>query len=152
MVSVNPSAIRFIKPQPLPDKEYEDVNNYKSLKEPDPKKDTPFWLPLYASPNIFIPAYLETSFTTCSVIYVRHPTARPGYSEIPTPYDADGSVVRYAWEWYVKRRPRIRSEAWRSRMPEDRAIKLGVVDRETLVKDGRSRFREDLKKIVARKK
>ena len=83
---------------------------------------TPFYLPLYASPWLFIPAYIEVSFATCSAIYVRHPTARPGYSEIPTPYDADGEIVRFAWEWYVKRRPRVRSKSQLARMPEDRAL------------------------------
>ena len=83
---------------------------------------TPFYLPLYASPWLFIPAYIEVSFATCSAIYVRHPTARPGYSEIPTPYDADGEIVRFAWEWYVKRRPRVRSHSQLARMPEDRAL------------------------------
>ncbi|KAI9069392.1 alpha-L RNA-binding motif-containing protein [Trametes sanguinea] len=81
---------------------------------------TPFHLPPYASPFLFIPAYLEPSFTTCSVIYLRHPTARPGYSEIPTPWDADGEVVRLAWEWYSKRRMRIRSKSQLARMPENR--------------------------------
>jgi len=81
---------------------------------------TPFYLPPYASPWLFIPAYIEPSFATCSAVYVRHPTARPGYSEIPTPYDADGTLVRYAWEWYVQRRPRMRSKGQLSRMPEDR--------------------------------
>jgi hypothetical protein len=83
---------------------------------------TPFYLPPYASPWLFIPAYIEVSFSTCSAIYVRHPTARPGYSEIPTPYDADGALVRYAWEWYVQRRPRMRSKRQLSRMPEDRVL------------------------------
>ncbi|KAI8973121.1 hypothetical protein BD414DRAFT_499195 [Trametes punicea] len=81
---------------------------------------TPFHLPPYASPFIFIPAYLEPSFATCSVIYLRHPTARPGYSEIPTPWDADGEVVRLTWEWYSKRRMRIRSKSQLARMPENR--------------------------------
>ena len=81
---------------------------------------TPFNLPAYASPFIFIPAYLEVSFQTCSVVYVRHPTARPGYSEIPTPYDADGEVVRLAWEWYSKVRPRNRSKRQLAREPENR--------------------------------
>ncbi|RDX49408.1 alpha-L RNA-binding motif-containing protein [Lentinus brumalis] len=81
---------------------------------------TPFHLPPYASPFLFIPAYLEPSFSTCSVIYLRHPTARPGYSEIPTPWDADGEVVRLAWEWYSKRRMRIRSKSQLARMPENR--------------------------------
>ncbi|PPR01195.1 hypothetical protein CVT26_016076 [Gymnopilus dilepis] len=67
---------------------------------PSSKKElTPFHLPQYASPWLFIPAYIEVNFKTCSAIYVRNPTARPGYSEIPTPYDADGAVIRYAWEW-----------------------------------------------------
>ena len=81
---------------------------------------TPFYLPPYAAPFLFIPAYLEPSFATCSVIYLRHPTARPGYSEIPTPWDADGEVVRLAWEWYSKRRMRIRSKSQLARMPENR--------------------------------
>ncbi|KAI0828524.1 alpha-L RNA-binding motif-containing protein [Trametes gibbosa] len=81
---------------------------------------TPFYLPAYASPFIFIPAYLELSFATCSVIYLRHPTARPGYSEIPTPWDADGEIVRLTWEWYSKRRMRIRSKSQLARMPENR--------------------------------
>ncbi|KAI0946766.1 hypothetical protein AcW1_010135 [Taiwanofungus camphoratus] len=93
--------------------------------KPKPKRDseadlTPFHLPPYASPFIFIPAYIEPSFATCSAIYVRHPTARPGYSEIPTPWDADGEVVRAAWEWYTRVRPRMRSKSQLARMPENR--------------------------------
>ncbi|KAF8154711.1 hypothetical protein B0H34DRAFT_790085 [Crassisporium funariophilum] len=91
----------------------------KGSKEPL----TPFFLPTYAAPWLFIPAYIEPSFSTCSAVYVRHPTARPGYSEIPTPYDADGTLIRYAWEWYVQRRSRMRSKAQLARMPEDRALK-----------------------------
>jgi len=52
------------------------------------------------------PCLHRASFATCSAVYVRHPTARPSFSEIPTPYDTDGTLVRYAWEWYVQRRPR----------------------------------------------
>ncbi|KAI0746313.1 hypothetical protein C8Q80DRAFT_1121177 [Daedaleopsis nitida] len=81
---------------------------------------TPFHLPPYAAPFLFVPAYLEPSFSTCSVIYLRHPTARPGYSEIPTPWDADGEIVRLTWEWYSKRRMRIRSKSQLARMPENR--------------------------------
>ncbi|OBZ77452.1 37S ribosomal protein S4-like protein [Grifola frondosa] len=83
---------------------------------------TPFYLPPYASPFIFIPAYIEPSFATCSAIYLRHPTARPGYSEIPTPFDADGDIVRLAWEWYGKRRTHMRSKRQLARMPENRQV------------------------------
>ncbi|KZV96398.1 alpha-L RNA-binding motif-containing protein [Exidia glandulosa HHB12029] len=79
-----------------------------------------FQLPEFAAPFIFVPAYLEVSYPTCSVIYVRHPTARAGYSEIPTPYDADGEIMRLAWEWYAIRRPRVRSKKKLAAMPENR--------------------------------
>jgi hypothetical protein len=62
-----------------------------------------FTLPAYAAPHLFIPAYLEPNFKTCSAVYVRHPTARPGYSEIPSPYDADGEIMSLAWEWFKKK-------------------------------------------------
>lgn len=62
-----------------------------------------FTLPAYAAPHLFIPAYLEPNFKTCAAVYVRHPTARPGYSEIPSPYDADGEVMSLAWEWFKKK-------------------------------------------------
>ncbi|KAF5381693.1 hypothetical protein D9615_005459 [Tricholomella constricta] len=105
---------------------------------------TPFYLPHFAAPWLFIPAYIEPCFTTCSAIYVRHPTARPGYSEIPTPYDADGEIVRFAWEWYVERRPRMRSKAQLARMPEDRALaQMEDID------EGRKRLRKDVLRIAA---
>ncbi|KIY62150.1 alpha-L RNA-binding motif-containing protein [Cylindrobasidium torrendii FP15055 ss-10] len=81
---------------------------------------TPFYLPDFASPWLFIPAYIEVNFATCSAVYVRHPTARPGYSEIPTPYDAAGDVIRFAWEYYTQMGRRVRSKTRIEQMPEDR--------------------------------
>ncbi|KAG8715412.1 mitochondrial 37S ribosomal protein nam9 [Ceratobasidium sp. 395] len=77
-------------------------------------RGTSFSLPPYASPQLFIPAYIEPAFNTCSAVYVRHPTARPGYSEIPSPFGADGEVMRFAWEWYKRVGPRMRGrrERW----------------------------------------
>lgn len=138
MVSVNPDAIRFFKPQ---------VGNPDDVNINEEAKDglTPFALPRYASPWLFIPAYIEPSFLTCSAIYVRHPTARPGYSEIPTPYDADGALMRYAWEWYVQRRPRLRSQSQFSRMPEDRALaQRGGPD----IKTGRRLLKYDMQRMA----
>lgn len=118
MFSVKPSAIQFLRPQKTP----EESDNV--IDHPDAPKDlTPFNLPFYASPWLFIPAYLEVSFPTCSAVYVRHPTARPQYSEIPTPYDADGDVIRHAWEWYMEHRPRKRTESQWAKMPDDRLRK-----------------------------
>ncbi|EGN94389.1 hypothetical protein SERLA73DRAFT_163002 [Serpula lacrymans var. lacrymans S7.3] len=134
MVSVDPNAIRFLqKPKPTSESQSDaasssdEADNQAENKtvpaqghSPAENQLTPFNLPPYASPFIFIPAYTEVSFPTCSAIYVRHPTARPGYSEIPTPYDADGEVIRLAWEWYSKMRPRNRSKRQLARMPENR--------------------------------
>jgi hypothetical protein len=105
---------------------------------------TPFYLPLYASPWLFIPAYIEPCFTTCSAIYVRHPTARPGYSEIPTPYDADGEVIRFAWEWYMQRNTRVRTKSQLARMPVDRSLAM-MED----IDEGRRNFRKDIKRMNA---
>lgn len=105
--------------EPRPSKYGEKVEA-RAAKLHSQKKLTPFNLPPYASPFLFIPPYIEPSFSTCSAIYVRHPTARPGYSEIPTPWDADGEIVRLAWEWYARVRPRMRSKSQLARTPENR--------------------------------
>lgn len=60
-------------------------------------KPLPFHLPDFAAPFLFIPPYIEPSFQTCSAIYLRHPTAAPGVSEVPSPYEADGEVMKLAW-------------------------------------------------------
>lgn len=67
-----------------------------------------FVLPDYAQPHMFVPAYLLPSYLTCSAVYIRHPTARPGYSEIPTPFDAGGDINSGTWEWYQRVAPRMR--------------------------------------------
>ncbi|GAA5899313.1 hypothetical protein JCM5296_007529 [Sporobolomyces johnsonii] len=71
-----------------------------STSAPSGSKVLPFHLPDYASPFLFIPPYIEPSFTTCSAVYLRHPTAGPGISEVPSPYEADGEVMRLAWDYY----------------------------------------------------
>ncbi|KAI0260762.1 hypothetical protein BC834DRAFT_508386 [Gloeopeniophorella convolvens] len=129
MVTVDPKVISFLQAPPPPKAEEPSEEAAKEPSKGGPiifasktkgTELTPFNIPDYASPFIFIPAYLEVSFATCSAIYVRHPTARPGYSEIPTPYAADGEVVRLAWEWYSKVRPRNRSKRQLAREPENR--------------------------------
>lgn len=115
MFSVKPDAIQFLQPQ----KTEEESDNI-TARPGAPPNLTPFNLPFWASPWIFIPAYLEVSFKTCSAVYVRHPTARPQYSEIPSPYDADGEVIRHSWEWYMQNRPKKRTESQWSKMPDDR--------------------------------
>lgn len=83
-----------------------------------PIQSSHFTLPPYAQPHLFIPAYLQPSFLTCSAVYVRHPTARPGYSEIPSPYDADGEVMSLGWEFFKRVAPRMRGRRERWMDPE----------------------------------
>ena len=150
MISVDPSAIRFLRDPEEANKaaeeseanegSSEDASESKSdtaevsasetsektkpsegSNEPSSEKSlTPFNLPQYAAPFIFIPAYIEVNFATCSAIFVRRPTARYNYSEIPSPYEADGEIMRLSWEWYNKVRPRMRSKSQLARMPDNR--------------------------------
>ena len=111
------SAVKESDPEDNSDST-EDAKSERKSKTLDMALGKPtFRLPDYAAPWIFIPAYLEASFATCSAIYVRHPMAREGYSELPTPYDADGEVVRLAWEWYNQVRPRNRGRIQRETGP-----------------------------------
>ncbi|OCK84196.1 alpha-L RNA-binding motif-containing protein [Lepidopterella palustris CBS 459.81] len=70
----------------------------------DPKKPyaTP-WRPRdYMSAFAFIPRYLEVNQNVCAAVYLRHPVARPGLGEVPTPFAAETSQL--AFNWYLKRR------------------------------------------------
>ncbi|KAI8954311.1 hypothetical protein F4801DRAFT_21590 [Xylaria longipes] len=70
----------------------------------DPSKPymTP-WLPRnYMAPFAFIPQYLEVNQNVCSAVYLRHPVARKGTAEVPTPYSSE--VSQLAFNWYLRRR------------------------------------------------
>ncbi|GAA5835549.1 hypothetical protein JCM3766R1_006444 [Sporobolomyces carnicolor] len=79
------------------------------------EKPLRFKLPDFAAPFLFIPPYIEPSFSTCSAVYLRHPTASPGVSEVPSPYEADGEVMRLAWEYYVARGRKVDKRSENSR-------------------------------------
>lgn len=40
----------------------------------------------FMSAFAFVPDYLEVSYETCSVVYLRDPVARPGSTEVPSPF------------------------------------------------------------------
>lgn len=70
----------------------------------DPSKPymTP-WRPRdYMAPFAFIPRYLEVNQNVCSAVYLRHPVARRGSAEVPTPYPIE--VNQLAFNWYLRRR------------------------------------------------
>ncbi|GAA5925864.1 mitochondrial 37S ribosomal protein uS4m NAM9 [Sporobolomyces koalae] len=118
LISVEPEAVVTLhrskakKPaaEPAASEPSESDVSAESPVPPAPKPATPtapkplrFRLPDFAAPFLFIPPYIEPSFSTCSAVYLRHPTAAPGVSEVPSPYEADGEVMRLAWEYYVAR-------------------------------------------------
>lgn len=70
----------------------------------DPTKPyaTP-WRPReYMSAFAFIPRYLEVNQSICSAVYLRHPVARPGLAEVPSPFHAE--TMGLAFNWYLRRR------------------------------------------------
>ncbi|KAL2262600.1 hypothetical protein VTK26DRAFT_815 [Humicola hyalothermophila] len=69
----------------------------------DPSKpyQTP-WQPRdYMAPFAFIPRYLEVNPRICAAVYLRHPVARPGRSEVPTPFSP--VLSQLAFNWYLRR-------------------------------------------------
>lgn len=70
----------------------------------DPSKPyaTP-WRPReFMSAFAFVPRYLEVHHRICSAVYLRHPVARPGLAEVPTPYPSETNALAYVW--YLRRR------------------------------------------------
>ncbi|KAL9037667.1 MAG: hypothetical protein Q9180_003590 [Flavoplaca navasiana] len=61
------------------------------------------WRPRpYMSAFAFIPRYLEVHHRICSAVYLRHPVARPGLGEVPTPFGHDVNALSF--NWYLRRR------------------------------------------------
>ncbi|KAL8724874.1 MAG: hypothetical protein Q9166_007703 [cf. Caloplaca sp. 2 TL-2023] len=61
------------------------------------------WRPRpFMSAFAFIPRYLEVHHRICSAVYLRHPVARPGLGEVPTPFGNDVNALSF--NWYLRRR------------------------------------------------
>lgn len=61
------------------------------------------WQPReFMSAFAFIPRYLEVNQNVCSAVYLRHPVARPGLAEVPTPFH--GETMGLAFNYYLRRR------------------------------------------------
>ncbi|KAJ5959127.1 uncharacterized protein N7479_006277 [Penicillium vulpinum] len=63
---------------------------------------TPWQPRQYMSAFAFIPRYLEVNQNICAAVYLRHPVARPGSAEVPTPFGE--SIATPAYGWYLRRR------------------------------------------------
>jgi hypothetical protein len=60
------------------------------------------WMPRpYMSAFAFIPRYLEVNPNICAAVYLRHPVARKGMAEVPTPFSYLTSQLTH--NWYLER-------------------------------------------------
>lgn len=108
--SIRPECVPFLKGRPVKAPSVDAQSEATETESTDTVEETKkeaeaaapmtFHIPDYAAPHLYVPAYIEPDYASCSAAYVRHPFARPGYSEIPSPYAADGEVMQLAWEHY----------------------------------------------------
>jgi hypothetical protein len=78
-----------------------------SERIPNPRDDTkPYhtpWRPRdFMAAFAFIPRYLEVNQNICSAVYLRHPVAKPGLAEVPTPFHPETGQLTF--NWYLRRR------------------------------------------------
>lgn len=60
------------------------------------------WRPRpYMSAFAFVPRYLEVNPNICAAVYLRHPVARKGMAEVPTPFSY--LTNQLAHNWYLER-------------------------------------------------
>lgn len=60
------------------------------------------WQPRpFMSPWVFVPRYLEVNHKICAAVYLRHPVARRGFGEVPTPFSFFTNQL--AHNWYAER-------------------------------------------------
>lgn len=71
---------------------HDESKPYRTPWEPRP------WM----APFAFIPRYLEVNQNICSAVYLRHPVARQGHSEVPTPFPE--MLGQLSFNWYLRRR------------------------------------------------
>lgn len=76
-------------------------NHVYGRKNPSRPYFTP-WKPRpFLAPFAILPHHLEVSFKTCHAVYLRDPVARPGHSEVISPFDL--SVHERAYMYYIRR-------------------------------------------------
>lgn len=111
-----PASIAYLEPVDEPEKsksltmrrkadedeEEDSMWAHMKLLESYPNSKPP-WSPRpYMSAFAFIPRYLEVNQNVCSAVYLRHPVARPGMAEVPTPFGPETGLL--AFQWYLRRR------------------------------------------------
>lgn len=72
------------------------------LSEPNKTWFTP-WTPRpFLAPFAVLPHHIEIDYETCHAVYLRDPVARPGHSEVMSPFSLDMHERSYLW--YINRR------------------------------------------------
>lgn len=72
------------------------------LSEPSKTWFTPWSPRQFVSPFAILPHHIEVDFQTCHAVYLRDPVARPGHSEVISPFNLD--MHERAYLWYIYRR------------------------------------------------
>lgn len=72
------------------------------LSEPSKTWFTPWSPRQFISPFAILPHHIEVDFQTCHAVYLRDPVARPGHSEVISPFNLD--MHERAYLWYIYRR------------------------------------------------
>lgn len=125
-------SLAQVKPKPPPGTELYEFNPYipvfdqgshpilqfldrEARKEDATYRNQQRFIPKpFMASNVFLPAYLEVSYRSCTGCFVRLPqTKKDGFMEIPSPYPAD--IHERAGMWYLGR-GRLRMKDRGSRM------------------------------------
>jgi ribosomal protein S4 len=83
-------------------KEQADYDRQWNRFDPTKPYITPWRPKNYMPAFAFIPRYLEVNQNICAAVYLRHPVARPGLAEVPTPFAYETGQL--AFNWYLRRR------------------------------------------------
>ncbi|KAI1329582.1 hypothetical protein F5Y16DRAFT_89424 [Xylariaceae sp. FL0255] len=83
----------------MEEREQEERDNPRDLTK---SYMTPWQPRQFLSPFANIPRYLEVNQKICSAVYLRHPVARRGSAEVPTPFPSE--ISQLAYNWYLRRR------------------------------------------------
>lgn len=108
IIDANPSvAFEEEAKNTITDREYNELFAALAEMQENPIDESkPYatpWMPRdYMSAFAFIPRYLEVNPSICAAVYLRHPVARPGLAEVPTPFAETTGGTAFAW--YLRRR------------------------------------------------
>ncbi|KAG5984315.1 hypothetical protein E4U55_005286 [Claviceps digitariae] len=99
-------AVRIMGDSQLSREEMRQLSRLLVYDEENPIDDTkPYatpWRPRpFMSAFAFIPRYLEVNPNICAAVYLRHPVARKGMAEVPTPFSY--LTNQLAHNWYLER-------------------------------------------------